>query len=251
MPKFNSLAYSSEVSLERNVLIRELKDRILKFPFLKRIRNDDYTFSVISDVGDFTYTVSHPTVVMNGRGSVFNYECHFFPKAGIVGKLITGSMNLDKAEVLKRFDEWCIYVSKIVSAPNGDDEDLNQLQTEVEQIWFMPGEELSDTEVFSSQTQTSMLQVLERLRLPLATVQDDDEAAEIVSDIKELETNLPDLPQKDAAREFDTIFGKFKKWCGKRIDELVDVGKKEMYKRILTGDIVHDVRRLIDYIHTF
>ena len=131
MPKFNTLQYSSEVSVERVVLIRELKQKILQFPFLKKVKNDDYTFHVVSDIGSFTFTVSHPNVVMNGKGSVFNYECHYFPKPGVVGKLVTGNMKLDKAGVLKRFDEWCIYVSKIVSAPNGDDEDLNQLQTEV------------------------------------------------------------------------------------------------------------------------
>ncbi|HTF27496.1 MAG TPA: hypothetical protein VK625_01560 [Flavitalea sp.] len=166
MAKYEGLKFTPDVTHDRNLLVRELKTRTAKFPFLTRYKNDDNTFHVSVTVGDFTFTVRHPTVVSNNKGNVVSYECVFFPKTGGTGTLARGNYNGDRIAVLSKYDKWCMYVNSILAAVEEDEENPNfqQIKREIEEEFMQSAEPIADDEVLPDDRQQLLYDYLDTLK---------------------------------------------------------------------------------------
>ncbi len=146
--------------------------------------------------------------------------------------------NLELLGVQNCFTKWLGLINEYANLTFDEEEEFIKMSEAEFYADFEIIDEDAETTPFSNNQQILLYQYLEHICKELISKNiDSPELAEIISDTENLKNQLPLLTKKAAVNKIANIYARLKKYSFKLFLEIIDLGKKEIIKRILNGGL--------------
>lgn len=191
----------------------------------KLIRFDD-----IDKTSDFKFELIKLELYQNTP--IFSVDVS--PSSSVSNKSVVKRLN--EKQVISEFQQWISWL-RVFEKSNltPEDEFLKKYQEEFYAEFEIIDED-ANTSTFSTEQQLFIDKYLNYIEIKLLPESEKNtEITEIIEDVKVLRSELGKSTKKKVITKFSKIFAKLRKASVKLLGEFYEAGKKELFKRLISG----------------
>jgi hypothetical protein len=226
--------YPLVLSKEIEKLLRTFRNLALKNSnIISKSENDSEDLIYFSDIDkpEFFFKIFEPSQTAL-FAPVFNFEYMPQNESNFLNTRIR-----DKHEsIVKHFENWIGYLKAYNKIDFTEDQKLTSFYENEYYVEFEIIEENADIEPFNDEQQALLFSFFTQLTSELKKINSENpKLLEIISDTEDLKNNIQNYSKKMFIVKMSKVFAKLKKFSLQLALEILDIAKKEVIKKVLSG----------------